>query len=596
MKKHGLKDFSSDELIDECFVYKVVVVINVIKMSADHNCLVCEGGSKLHGFNLTCRFCLVPWYLGCMTSKKEINELVNVLNLRLITDITKDRTHKQFKTLFDRESVFVFKCPKCTEAEIDTNKKHEEEMKLKDIAYEDIKQKLLLEYEKVKKVQRANTDKNKECTEKQQQLQNVKDEYEQYRNSVLELQQQNKELVHENDILKIRVVELERREEKDEMDLDEDVNRVITMKDAHELMEEYNSNVMKAISTKLMDITTELEARFSLEFKKLDEKICNNIIENGNEDGNIREMRRKRSKNENGASVMRNEQTNAARPHHFGDGNNISNGINGKKIINVPINQYTGVSNTNIDLTRTITTKTNLKPPVQINEDKDIYEIHVSRFDVSTTEEEINDHIMKNTQINSRDLFKVHKLISANKRKQDYTTFKITTLTKNLYEMIKEEQIWAPNFEAREYMKTNKRNELNENGNYRQNREKTYNRPYEYNKYKNYNRGYDMRKRVINRQNEQYSIQNTPRMTQNINKTPNNIQNRNIQNGQQNIQQNIQNGTPRNNVHNLMKQGVHPIIQYQQPQRLYYQIPQMYNTQQQNFTMPQQRQMTMRYQ
>lgn len=106
-----------------------------------------------------------------------------------------------------------------------------------------------------------------------------------------------------------------------------------------------------------MDITTELEARISLEFKKMDEKIYKAMINNENEDENMREMRRKRSKNENVATVIRNENMNA-RPHHFGDGNN---NMNGNNFLNVPTNQFIGGTHTNIDLTKTITTTTNLK-------------------------------------------------------------------------------------------------------------------------------------------------------------------------------------------------------------------------------------------
>lgn len=230
-----------------------------------------------------------------------------------------------------------------------------------------------------------------------------------------------------------------------------------------------------------------------------------------------------------------------------------------------------------------------------MKENKDIYEIHVSRFDVSTKEEDITEHIMMNTRIASRELFKVHKLISKDTQTQDYTTFKITTLANNIYEMIMEERIWAPDFKAREYMKSNKGNEMNKYGNYKQNRENKYKRSYEYTKPKNYNyKRFDSRKGLINRPNEQNSMQNTPR-PQSMNNTPKNKQNRNINNGQQSAQ----NVTPRNNGNNgnnFMNQNAQQILQYQQPHRIYYQAPQMLNTQHQNFPIPQQRQMTMRYQ
>lgn len=107
------------------------------------------------------------------------------------------------------------------------------------------------------------------------------------------------------------------------------------------------------------------------------------------------------------------------------------------------------------------TNNTHLKPPERIeNNENDsingVYMIHVSRFHINTTEMDIQKHILDNTNISNSDTFKINKLISQREEnKNKYASFKITTLKRDDYTKIINENIWLPDFQARDYKDNN---------------------------------------------------------------------------------------------------------------------------------------------
>lgn len=66
---------------------------------------------------------------------------------------------------------------------------------------------------------------------------------------------------------------------------------------------------------------------------------------------------------------------------------------------------------------------------------------------MNTTNEDIVQHVMSNTTIINDEAFKVEKLSNY---KSDYVSFKISTLKKELYMMIK--HIWEPHYTARDFI------------------------------------------------------------------------------------------------------------------------------------------------
>lgn len=93
-----------------------------------------------------------------------------------------------------------------------------------------------------------------------------------------------------------------------------------------------------------------------------------------------------------------------------------------------------------------------LKPPVEntTRDNKEVYEIHVSKFHRDQTESDIVEHIADKTGLSTTH-FKVIKLISKKPWKQNnYVSFKIVTIDTNTYHTICDQSIWGE-FEVRDF-------------------------------------------------------------------------------------------------------------------------------------------------
>lgn len=93
------------------------------------------------------------------------------------------------------------------------------------------------------------------------------------------------------------------------------------------------------------------------------------------------------------------------------------------------------------------------KPPQSYtDENREVYEIYVSKFHINTTEKEIETFILDKTKIKSSDLFKVTKLNGLRPAKsREYVAFKITTLNYEAYKIIINNKVWDPDFNARDF-------------------------------------------------------------------------------------------------------------------------------------------------
>lgn len=115
-------------------------------------------------------------------------------------------------------------------------------------------------------------------------------------------------------------------------------------------------------------------------------------------------------------------------------------------------NRINNYNNNNIDIKSTdnrTNTRIKLKPPKFIsNQKKGVFEVHISQFEVGTTENDIEEHIIEKTKIRN-DSFTVEKLKS--NKTNEYVSFKLTTLNCDIYEILMNEQLWSPYFKAREF-------------------------------------------------------------------------------------------------------------------------------------------------
>lgn len=103
--------------------------------------------------------------------------------------------------------------------------------------------------------------------------------------------------------------------------------------------------------------------------------------------------------------------------------------------------------------------KFDLKPPPPTNEGLNkvskqnirsgFFEIYVSRFDKSTSCEDIVNHIIRRTNC-SADTFAVDMLANQHRlQRNTFISFKISTFRKDTCDMLLDEKLWAPNFSAR---------------------------------------------------------------------------------------------------------------------------------------------------
>lgn len=159
-------------------------------------------------------------------------------------------------------------------------------------------------------------------------------------------------------------------------------------------------------------MSSDIEARIKLEFEKINEKINKYI--------NAPEQERKRKKITNNKAHIESSKLSKR---------NDNDTTEKKKKLNPPTN------NTEYEI-----------------ENKNVYEIYISKFAIETKEEDIGEYIIDKTKINNPEMFKVSKLKSkTNDNTKNYVSFKIATLREDIYNLIINPKIWEPEFSAREY-------------------------------------------------------------------------------------------------------------------------------------------------
>lgn len=170
-------------------------------------------------------------------------------------------------------------------------------------------------------------------------------------------------------------------------------------------------HVSTTVNSQITALTQEIESRIKLEFNKIQSQL--------------------------GACAQ--DIGNSAKRKRTSGGNTFANDING-----TPLNAGNG---RRIDFT-------NLKPPTfpEINESKEVYNLLVSKFDTSVSQQNLINHIVNNTGIENHS-FKVTEMKSSKETEinKKYISYKITTLHANVYKAIKDDNLWAPDYSVRDF-------------------------------------------------------------------------------------------------------------------------------------------------
>lgn len=103
--------------------------------------------------------------------------------------------------------------------------------------------------------------------------------------------------------------------------------------------------------------------------------------------------------------------------------------------------------NTHIDLTTNIKQRELLKPPKTDIDNRSVYHIMVSEFGSEMTPENLSDYILANTNIKLSDLFKV-EVMNSESLSVNNIAFKISTFSKEIKDIIMDENLWAPDYKA----------------------------------------------------------------------------------------------------------------------------------------------------
>lgn len=317
---------------------------------------------------------------------------------------TGTRTQTKIRALFGQQSVFCFLCPKC---------------KSEGSVFESI-DKTHKEYsEYIKKSESSFSELLAKFTVESNKVKSLEEQ-------ILIQKTEKEEYVKENTALIHNIGELEKRntnrDDENRMDTNDNDNSLSTQ------LQGIYTNLSSQLNEQFGVLAADIEARIILECNKI-----NNTMQFSPTPVNGNSQKRRRQ--------------------HLNNNNNVIS-INNKN------KENGGIEFNNIN---------GLRPPQnqQIFDNKSVYEIHVSKFHTATTPEDIEKHVVDKTKCKSES-FKVEQLISRrnNDRNRNYISFKITTLSANIYEQILDQNIWIPHFTARDFEPMNigeitKRNQAN---------------------------------------------------------------------------------------------------------------------------------------
>lgn len=388
-------------------------------MANFHECTSCTGG-KYDGANLKCHICLKPAFIECLVHAKvmEVLELVSVL-AKSQPMSTPTRLQTRISKILNDNSQLIYICANCKQKRSLIEIIEDEKNKIKNI---------LTDKNEVLKIDLANIN---------VELLNEKNNTEMKDSEINRLKKENNELLEEIKGMNLQINEMSAfintiQQENEQMKiLGQDRNMEIDLTD-NNIQEQAITQIKMAIRNEMAIMSDDIEARIKLECEKMREEI-NRKIDSGENDA-----KRKKTSDINREIITE----------------NIINGDT--YITNTKNTKDSNKNNKNMEKIISI-----LKPPNRLNEnekyekngEKDIYELHVSKFHTEQTENDIATYITEKTGI-SKNLFKITKLKSKKEiKKEQYNSFKITTLQLKIFNELIDQSIWGE-FTVREYLPT----------------------------------------------------------------------------------------------------------------------------------------------
>lgn len=388
----------------------------------------CESIDKLNGLHFICYLCRKKTFATCAIESSEVNMILRALNIIVVDNkgtikakVT-DESKTDFDLMFGGSSHFSYTCNQCTE------------LKMLDA----LKKSLTDKNVAIKNLNEANTSIQKSA---EIEISGKNEEINQLQNNIQELLQQIDE---KNNLIKELTEANDTPNNVTENGIqlsgsDDDVTHV----NFNEMSKQLMKNMNEVIESELEKISSKVAHE------------CENIKDQCSKLLNEYDNKNKSSLRVNPFSRTNNTKRNVTfqtqlNSEENGNGNdeqieteeNIS--FN-DKLIPVTHNTETRKDTPEQQNNKHTTFNDKLNPSINSNK-QEVYAIHVSRFPLNVTIDDITAHIMNNTKLINPDTFKVQRL---DKQDSDFISFKISTLQHTAYKMIM--NIWKPFYTARNF-------------------------------------------------------------------------------------------------------------------------------------------------
>lgn len=390
--------------------------ITIESMMEAHSCHEekCTG-PKYGGLNITCGMCLFPCYYDCLSTRDEFKHLMKHMKIETIEDNDQKKlneAHVKIKSLFGINSIFEFICPSC-KGTLNNTTIYDMKKKLEQ-NYDELQS----EYDELKKENRTMKTQNTKITNE---LTKIKAKL--YDEGVQMKSQQLGTNTNEYESeLAIMRSQIDQKNREMESFSDELKTILATQQSCLEKFKLESENAIKG-SVDLLNKLSSCISNSEVRVEEIDDDVVIKVPSQVNQVQNL----------DPGFHGENLRQKNVKKPHPF----------------NKP-----STSRWNSD-------QSNVKKSEYHTE---LYEIHISPFELSVDSEQIIQHILTNTKIGARS-FSVQRL-GGYGLGRSFISFKVSTLDREANNAILSEELWTPNQIARPFKNsTPKRNRSYDNDN-----------------------------------------------------------------------------------------------------------------------------------
>lgn len=364
------------------------------------------------GINLTCQSCFKPCFFDCIKARNDVSALLDLLRVESLmpslTAAQKNQFVSTFKSIFGSHTLFGFSCVACRSKIVGSGHFNAENIELK---------------RKINSMETEAKKTNSDFTDKLSKEKSNADELSYHLQQANTAIQQKDEMIRQlsEEVATLKISNTNSQAELNQSMADRE-SLTAALNDLQTKLNAMSASHMDTDGPSSSDAHNQCIEFMSNKFASIVSTFSEQILCHVTAECNK-------------VAYM----VNSANAHQGGN-DNLAQSVAGQSTSSAQIEE--------------------LQPPDEVISNKNqkgIFEIHVSKFRNSTTSEQIVNHVLSRTPIDSPELFSVELLIGAKDivERKSYISFKISTCSAKVYEAIMNEEVWAPNFIARDYSKSN---------------------------------------------------------------------------------------------------------------------------------------------